>query len=208
MRNTNIVAGLTMKAEDEIKFTIIKADVDVDTDSDNGFDAPERNLAENHKNTGKRPGGAAAQAGDVWYKPLGIWVSSHGQANPFFANSPNLLSFWVTGAGGTDHVFLKYNGRFYDGSYEHAGGASYATINDLADAGVSHYYYGSGANTGGKWTCDAAGVFQDTTATMPLERIWLGKRRVGGVLHAAGWTGWMPLLKVAQDPASDEMQEP
>jgi hypothetical protein len=94
------------------------------------------------------------------------------------------------------------NGRYYDGSYEHAGGASYATVNALADAGVSHYYYYA------KWTCDAGGVFQNTTATMPLDRIWLGKRRVGGVLHAAGWTGWMRLLKVAQDPVSDEMQEP
>jgi len=62
-------------------------------------------------------------------------------------------------------VFVKYNGRYYDWSYEHAGGASYATINAKADAGVSDYYYD------GQWTCDAAGVFQYTTGTMPLDRI-------------------------------------
>ena len=150
-----------------------------------------------HIANGQRPGGGAAQAGDVWYRPRGILVSAHGQANPFYANSDYLVSFWRTDPANhyTDHVFVKYNGRYYDGSYEHAGGASYATINEKADAGVSDYYYD------GKWAFDAgAGVFQNTTATMPLDRIWMGPY---------GWLwGWERILKVANNPAMDEMEEP
>ncbi len=157
-----------------------------------------------HINNGQRPGGVAAQAGDVWYRPRGIWVNANGQANPFYANSDDLVSFWSTDPanGSTDHVFIKYNGRYYDGSYEHAGGANYATINAKADAGVSDYYYGPDQNNpDGKWTFDAgAGVFHDTTATMPLDRIWMGPY---------GWLwGYERLLKVANDPAVDEMEEP
>ncbi len=152
--------------------------------------------AENHKNTGKRPGGAAAQPGDIWYKPLGIWVSAHGQANPYFDNSRYLHSFWITSATKTDHVFAIHGGRYYDGSYEHAGGANYATINAMADVGISHYYYHE------MWTCDPAGVFQDTTAMMPLERIWWP------IDPFFGWSPFWHLLKVKQDPAADEMQEP
>ena len=149
-----------------------------------------------HILNGQQPGGAVAQNGDTWYRPAGIWVDSHGQANPFYANSPYLVSFWQTrlSYNYTDHVFVKYNGRYYDASYEHTGGVSYATINEKADASVSYYYYD------GKWSFDAGvGSFLDVTTTMPLDRIWMGP---------SGWTGLFNLLKVANDPSKDEMEEP
>ena len=149
-----------------------------------------------------------AQTGDAWYQPFGIWVSSDGQANPYMTvdpitgGSPHLVSFWQCVPGtATDHAFVRYNGRYYDGSYDHPAGASHATINEKADAGISHYYYG------GKLLFNGTD-FVDDKPTLPLERIWLGP---------FGWMRWsigggitvdeMNLLRVANDPAQSEMEE-
>ena len=156
-------------------------------------------LAVAHIPANQRPGGAPAQDGDTWYKPLAIWVNASGQANPFYANSPNLVSCWFVrwGDGITDHVFVKYNGRYYDGSYEHIAGASYATINAKADAGISDYYYES------KLVYEAAsGGFVDRTTTMANDQIWMGPSGLQPT------TGPIPLLKVPNDLTKDEMEEP
>jgi hypothetical protein len=153
-------------------------------------------IAVAHIPANQRPGGTPAQDGDTWYKPLAIWVNTSGQGNPFYTNSPNLVSCWFERWGDevTDHVFVKYNGRYYDGSYEHTAGASYATINAKADAGISDYYYES------KLVYEASsGGFVDKTATMANDQIWMGP---------GGFTGAFPLLKVPNDLAKDEMEEP
>jgi len=140
------------------------------------------------KNNNKRPGGEDAEVGDTWYRPYGIWVNAHGQANPYtndpvwnpnpplmqVGGSNKLVSFWELYyppfsniPESTDHVLLKYNGRYYDPSYEHTGGISYASINQWADASISYYYYHR------KFTSDAHGVYQDTTLSMDIKGIWL-----------------------------------
>jgi len=157
--------------------------------------------AEAHMNAGQRPGGAAAQIGDQWYRPLGIFVNADGQANPYKVvnqpNNPHLRSFWgcFPNFNLTDHVFVKYNGRFYDPSYDHANGVSHATINEKADAGVSHYYYNE------KLVFGAGGRFVDQTNTLPVEWIWFGEN---------GPNDWRQgrLLKIANDPNAEEMEEP
>jgi hypothetical protein len=148
-----------------------------------------------HKSNGKRPDGTSCQAGDKYYRPLGIWVNSNGQANPFYTNSQKLVSFWTTNlsAGTTDHVFVKYNSRYYDGSYEHAGGASYSSINEKADNGISDYYYDA------EFTCNAVGSYQNTTASLPPLQIWLGP---------FGYASAEPLLIVPNSSSFDEMEEP
>ena len=113
--------------------------------------------------------------------------------DPVTGGSSHLYSFWMCIPGAmTDHVFVRYNGRYYDGSYDHTGGASHATINEKADAGISDYYYD------GMYFFDGV-RFDDRTATLPPERIWYGPD---------GWTAYPHLLRVPNDPAQNEMEEP
>ena len=94
---------------------------------------------------GTRPDGSPLQTGDRYYVPAFIFVDSHGQANPYVGPSSGRTSYlntlWRVEDTYTDHVFVKYDGKYYDPSYEHAGGASYSTINTKADHGVGKYYY-------------------------------------------------------------------
>ena len=133
--------------------------------------------------------GGPASAGDVWYRPYAIWAGGHGQANPSFKLSPTsegsdkLLSRWKlirTPSGVpayTDHVFVKHNGRYYDPSYEHAGGSSYASINELVDAGISYFLYDRKhvfRNIGGAISAfDVNAIPGDPDAELEVE-IWLG----------------------------------
>jgi hypothetical protein len=109
-------------------------------------------FASEYKHLNQGPGGINAKAGDTWYKPIGIWMNLNGQANPYqspvWNNNPALRqdgstwlkSFWPTDVFLTDHRYIKYNNLFYDPSYR-GGGAGFPTHNELADSGVSHYYY-------------------------------------------------------------------
>lgn len=86
--------------------------------------------------------GTPASNGDVIYEPAGIWVEADGQANPFYPNAPHLVSFFIAQPTCTDHVFVKYDGKYYDPSYEHSN-TGYPSVNGMIDsAKISFYYYG------------------------------------------------------------------
>ena len=158
------------------------------------------------------PSSGTPKIGDTWYVPCGVWVKSSGQANQAYLHpdldgkmgSPYLRSFWRAerSSAKIDHVLVKYDGRYYDPSYEHPNGLSYDIINHKADDSISHYYYGT-AYVYDYDVVTAKTKFQNRTDMMNEEQIWIGSYPGGG--H---WTDPTPLLIVEQDSASDEIEEP
>ena len=112
--------------------------------------------AERYLNDNKRYDGTSAIIGDKWYKPFGIWVDPDGQANPSFHNPPavdnsTMVSPHLRALFGcikrpdiifTDHVFVKYDNKYYDPSYRHIYNIGFDTINALCDTSVTYFIYG------------------------------------------------------------------
>ena len=76
-----------------------------------------------------------SRVGDELLVPNSIHVNKNGQANPYKAG--HLAEYFPN----SNHAFVKINGLYYDPSYEHPSGASYNTINELADNSIDYFIY-------------------------------------------------------------------